>query len=381
MTNIRSSYGTKRLLVRKSKRSPLSLPGWLSLFGLGTVFFFALIPFAFAWIQDSAEAAAKDALSTANMDWADVSVSGQRVTLEGTAPSTAARKSAETAVLQATRPAMFGFDARPVTVVRNNLKVASATLPAPTPQATPHNLSYVLDRSILVLNGEVPDEATRKTIVDAAQSRLSPPRVTAVSDRLQVTGRTAEPGIVEAALRGVNTLSRCDSGVSAFTNREFTLSCEAQSGRESEISLLANAGLTNGTIGRVDIFTQQAVDTCNETFLDLLSRAKIQFAVSSALIDAASDPLLDRIANAASNCPGRLMIDGHTDNTGRRADNERLSRQRAEAVRRSLIDRGIAGARLRAEGFGSQRPLADNTTAAGRAQNRRIEIKVVSGSE
>ena len=210
MTTTRSSFGTKRLLIRRHEPAPLSFPGWLSLFGLGTLLLFALIPFAFAWIQDSAESAAKDALSAADMEWADVSVSGQRITLEGMAPSAAAKNSAETLVRAAQRPAMFGFDARPVTVVRNRLKVASAPAPQTTPAAplTPHNLSYVLDRTVLVLNGEVPDDATRRTIVDAAQSRLNPPRLTSISDRLQVTGRTTEPGFAEAALRGVNTLSR-----------------------------------------------------------------------------------------------------------------------------------------------------------------------------
>jgi outer membrane protein OmpA-like peptidoglycan-associated protein len=54
-----------------------------------------------------------------------------------------------------------------------------------------------------------------------------------------------------------------------------------------------------------------------------------------------------------------------------------LSRQRAEAVMQALIDRGVDAARLSAEGLGEEKPIADNTTAQGRSQNRRVEIYLI----
>ena len=68
------------------------------------------------------------------------------------------------------------------------------------------------------------------------------------------------------------------------------------------------------------------------------------------------------------------IIEGHTDSVGAEAFNQRLSEQRAQAVQNALIERGIASARLSAMGFGPSKPVVGNDTAAGRQQNRRVEI-------
>ncbi len=74
----------------------------------------------------------------------------------------------------------------------------------------------------------------------------------------------------------------------------------------------------------------------------------------------------------------KIEIRGHTDEVGREEDNLELSRQRAEAVRRYLIEKGIAEDRLTARGFGESRPIADNDSPEGRQKNRRTEF-VVTG--
>ncbi|MBN1480096.1 OmpA family protein [candidate division KSB1 bacterium] len=71
----------------------------------------------------------------------------------------------------------------------------------------------------------------------------------------------------------------------------------------------------------------------------------------------------------------RLKITGHTDNTGTAEYNQRLSNQRAEAVKTFLINNGIAADRLTTEGRGDTEPLADNSTEEGMAKNRRIEFE------
>lgn len=73
---------------------------------------------------------------------------------------------------------------------------------------------------------------------------------------------------------------------------------------------------------------------------------------------------------------GEVRIEGHTDSQGGEAANQALSQRRADAVRRVLEEAGVAGARLIATGRGESSPIADNGTAAGRAQNRRVEIVV-----
>jgi len=244
-----------------------------------------------------------------------------------------------------------------------------------------HDWEYTLDRSVLDLKGDVPDQATRDVILEAATNRKAPPRFASIRDNLTVTGRTASADFDKTALRGINAISRCNAGTASFADDTFSLNCEAPTGAAREIKMIANAPLPFGKTGRIDVFDTEEAEACDQSLIALLSTTRIEFASSSSVLDPASDPLLDEVADAAKTCPGKLSIEGHTDNSGRSSLNERLSSQRAEAIRRALIDRGIASGRLTAFGFGSARPIADNTTDSGRARNRRIEIKVARGSD
>jgi OmpA-OmpF porin, OOP family len=104
----------------------------------------------------------------------------------------------------------------------------------------------------------------------------------------------------------------------------------------------------------------------------------IQFETGSATIKAASYKELDEIVNIMNQYPAsKFKVEGHTDNTGNAANNTTLSGKRADAVKAYIADKGINESRLSAEGFGSSRPIGANTTAAGRAQNRRVEIHLM----
>ncbi|WP_194851767.1 OmpA family protein [Nonlabens antarcticus] len=72
----------------------------------------------------------------------------------------------------------------------------------------------------------------------------------------------------------------------------------------------------------------------------------------------------------------KFSIDGHTDSVGSEASNQKLSDERANSVLRYLVNGGIESNRLSAEGFGESKPIADNSTAAGKQQNRRTEINL-----
>jgi outer membrane protein OmpA-like peptidoglycan-associated protein len=81
-----------------------------------------------------------------------------------------------------------------------------------------------------------------------------------------------------------------------------------------------------------------------------------------------------RILNAYPNT--RIQISGYTDNTGNESSNVALSQGRAEAVLNALRENGAPAANISAQGFGSQNPIADNSTEAGRARNRRVTLSV-----
>jgi outer membrane protein OmpA-like peptidoglycan-associated protein len=72
----------------------------------------------------------------------------------------------------------------------------------------------------------------------------------------------------------------------------------------------------------------------------------------------------------------KLVVEGHTDSQGGAAYNQELSQRRAQSVREYLVSRGIAADRVTAQGFGPTRAIADNASAEGRANNRRVEIVV-----
>ena len=121
-----------------------------------------------------------------------------------------------------------------------------------------------------------------------------------------------------------------------------------------------------------------AASACEKSLAEIVAQTKIEFATASAVIQARSAPVLDALAQAAGHCPGRLMIEGHTDSTGSPNTNRALSLARAEAVRAALAQRGLAQDRLQAQGLGDERPLADNGNAEGRAKNRRIEFRAIA---
>jgi outer membrane protein OmpA-like peptidoglycan-associated protein len=104
----------------------------------------------------------------------------------------------------------------------------------------------------------------------------------------------------------------------------------------------------------------------------------IRFEPNSSKLERSSSGILDQITLTMrkNDHIKRIEIGGHTDSTGSRELNMRLSRERARAVRQYLITRGISPARLSARGYGPDSPIADNASDAGRTQNRRVEFLV-----
>lgn len=101
----------------------------------------------------------------------------------------------------------------------------------------------------------------------------------------------------------------------------------------------------------------------------------ISFATGRHDIQPRLIPILDQFAQGLNQQPAmEVRIVGHTDNTGSDAINLPLSVNRAQSARDHLVARGVAASRIRIEGRGASEPIADNSTEAGRARNRRIDI-------
>ncbi len=105
----------------------------------------------------------------------------------------------------------------------------------------------------------------------------------------------------------------------------------------------------------------------------------VTFAFNSARLDSSSDAELDRVASELKAHPLlKVELQGYTDSVGSLKYNMKLSQRRAQAVRQYLIGDGVSAGQLRARGYGPHDPIASNRTAAGRAENRRVVLEVLS---
>jgi len=117
-----------------------------------------------------------------------------------------------------------------------------------------------------------------------------------------------------------------------------------------------------------------------EVMNKLNSYAKtILFNSGKATFQSQTFPVLKSIATILKEYPtAKFSIEGHTDDTGNAKLNQRLSEERAAAVKGYLVDNGIESSRLTSAGYGATKPVDSNKTAAGRANNRRVEVKLTN---
>lgn len=123
---------------------------------------------------------------------------------------------------------------------------------------------------------------------------------------------------------------------------------------------------------------QIEIERQQNEILKLTMSSEVSFDFDSATVKPGFYTSLNKIADIMNRYPQTdIMIVGHTDSVGNTDYNLRLSLRRANAVADYLMDQGVARFRLSTEGRGPLEPIASNETAAGRAQNRRVEIYVV----
>ena len=101
----------------------------------------------------------------------------------------------------------------------------------------------------------------------------------------------------------------------------------------------------------------------------------VQFKLGTSVLSDDSRATLDDVALTLNDNPHlEFIIAGHTDSMGNHDKNVALSKARANSVRQYLIGKGVTASHLTAEGYGPDKPVASNDTAAGRSQNRRVEL-------
>ena len=242
-------------------------------------------------------------------------------------------------------------------------RLAFTSLPLPS-------LSVVASGDLITLSGELPSQQIIEATVTAAGGAFED-----IENRL-VVADVAEPEWVQLLPQLVTALGEWPSWIATIEGTGATLggfapSTEALT-RTVEV-LLPASGL------EWDVAALEVDPAALAAELTEAIAGRITFSSGSAVLSSESTTVLDDVVAALlANESARLQVRGHTDDVGSAATNLRLSEQRAQAVVNYLVAGGIDPARLSAVGLGESEPIASNSTAAGRAENRRIEFVVLS---
>lgn len=242
---------------------------------------------------------------------------------------------------------------------------------------SPYRFSARKDGATLTLSGYVPDADARAKIVARAKRGFD----AEIVDRVVIADGAPE-GFADAAIATLRALARLNSGAADIKDSEIALEGSAFHAKAPpEIAAQLANRLPKGFKSATRIDTEPVGEPIDRRLLhgvlsEIVARG-ISFSNDNSSIDIESAPVVDALALALRRSPDvTIGISGHTDNFGSEAENEDISRRRAQTVLDYLVRAGVDPTRLTATGFGAARPIASNDSDNGRAQNRRIEFSI-----
>ncbi len=375
---------------------PKFLVGLIALAVLGFLGFYAgIIPNETSEeLETRLQRFADEKAKTNEFSWAQVEMDGQKAIITGTAPSAEARDKLRRIVLSAEWAG--GVVSGGVTKVDlANVKVAKAAPDVQTANPYTWNAIYGTKDGPVTLTGYVPSEEIRAEILAEAKA-LFPGGVV---DELQIANGAPSDTWNLAVKQNLKALSLLDRGGITAVNTKFSLYGEVDDVARRDNVLAGLSSFVPNYTSDADISApepviiaepapvveeppapepQLAIDTCQADFNEIL-KDKINFASSRAVINSSSYPVLDKLAALSKKCTGyNVEIQGHTDSSGPAEMNMKLSQMRANAVLAYLTSKGVDVTHFTAKGYGEDKWIGDNRTAAGRAANRRIEFKVTA---
>lgn len=267
---------------------------------------------------------------------------------------------------------------------------AVTTTSAPT-LTTSSRLAITNDGSNVIVSGTVRDEAARTTAMNTLKSVFGG---SAVKGDITVDPNAA-PTPWLAKLPNALEQLKIPGMHAVFSGNSLDLGgTMSDADRDRALNSLRAVFKTSGlTVAGLDSLSNLVSDSTSKAvaalaalapgyrpteLLDILNKSIINFPTGSAEVPPMSRTLLQQAAVRFIQLPAGTAVEigGYTDNTGDPAANLQLSQQRADAVKSTLVQSGVAPGMLVAKGYGSANPVAGNDTAEGRFQNRRIEYRV-----
>jgi OOP family OmpA-OmpF porin len=258
------------------------------------------------------------------------------------------------------------------------------TLPDETTQALPQFTATRSPEGQVQLRGRVPDQITNTVVENFANAKFGQRSITMGT---RVTEGMPNGWSVRV-LAGLEALSELSNG--AVIVEPDTLQVRGNTGNldaSAAIARLLIDKLGQTADFEIDVTYVEALDPiagiptpqeCTAQITAATEGRKITFDPGSADLTAATQPVLDDIAEILKKCGDLpIRVSGFTDSQGREVMNQQLSQDRADAVLTALRARRIPVSTFKSIGFGEDNPIADNDTEEGREANRRIEFSLI----
>lgn len=247
------------------------------------------------------------------------------------------------------------------------------------PRVSPYVFTAARAPAQLTLTGYVPADADRKALLETARRKFG---TVEIVDKLSYASG-APPDFQEAAAAALQAVARLAGGRAEIVDASIRVDGGVYSAHAvDEIIAGTTEALPKAFRPDISVVTRQpgqpfgAVE-CRDHLASELQTGRIEFEGTKAEVSHDSYGLLDRVAATLVRCPeANVEVAAHSDGDGSAARNRDLTQARAEAIVDYLVDSGVERERLRAVGYGEEKPVAGNETAEGKAANRRIEFTV-----
>ena len=269
-----------------------------------------------------------------------------------------------------------------VSVSTPSVSVTAPSLSVPSLSFAP--LSIIRNGNDFTVTGDLPDLSAKTSLLDALKAALGPG--VNLIDKLNIKAGVSAPDF-----SGLGALFKAAIDIPDFnfdlSGDTVTLTGTAPSEEvKAAVEAAAKAAWPNVTVvNKIEVKGATATPPattggdCGSLQADIASalNAPINFETDGFTLTPATQQMLTAVAGKIKACAqAKIAVTGYTDNTGNDAINIPLSGNRAKSVGDYLVSQGVSAAEVTTSGQGAANPVASNDTAAGRAQNRRVEITV-----
>lgn len=220
------------------------------------------------------------------------------------------------------------------------------------------DISYVAMRKVQLAEAQTKIELANQEKIKAGQDKQKTTEVALATTRTNLADSE------EQRRHQTAKLSQSDEALQT-SNRQLDAEKQARQNAERQ----AEEAIAN--------LTKIALVKQEQRGLVITLSGSVLFSSGQSTLLPNARPKLDDVAQSLQRTTGNsFLVEGHTDSLGSESFNQDLSARRAQSVRDYLVERGVSSQRIKSAGYGKSRPVAENNTAEGRANNRRVEIVI-----